>query len=80
MVSLFAKFGAAHLIQTFTQRQRKISLKNSRKNESGNGMSLTEKFSKPLKAYISKPKKKLNFKIVSKKKKHQATNFVQTQS
>ena len=41
------KFGAAHLIQTLTQRQRKISLKNSRKNESGNGMRLTQKFLSP---------------------------------
>ena len=53
MVSLFAKFGAAHLIQTLTQIQRKISLKNSRKNESGNGIRLTQKFLKPLKVHPS---------------------------
>ena len=76
MVSLFAKIWCRSPYPNFDANTEE----NSRKNESGNGMRLTQKFSKPLKAYISKPKKKLNFKIVSKKKKHQATNFVQTQS
>ena len=59
MVSLFAKIGAAQLIQSLTQIQRKISLKNSRKNESGNGMRLTQKFLKPFKVLVNQ--EKINF-------------------
>ena len=76
MVSLFAKIWCRSPYPNFHANTEENFTKNSRKNESGNGIRLTQKFLKPLKVYIREPKKKFIFKIVPKKKIYQATHFV----